>query len=162
LGIVQLIDPFYVKLPDDTFRRASVVGQFCWIPVTHLDPVPRILDVERGDPQEHFATKFSIRNMTDGDFKKKTRLPIKAALAVVHTELVLIHPFRDGNGWVARLLATLMALQAELPPLDFSSLKGYRRKAYYIAIRAGLDRDYKPMEDVFNGVIRKTLRKRRI
>jgi cell filamentation protein len=83
------------------------------------------------------------------------------ALAVVHTELVLIHPFRDGNGRVARLLATLMALQAELPPLDFGSLKGYRRKAYYTAIRAGLDRDYKPMEDVFNGVIRKTLRKRR-
>jgi len=83
------------------------------------------------------------------------------ALAVVHTELVLIHPFRDGNGRVARLLATLMALQAELPPLDFGSLKGYRRKAYYGAIRAGLDRDYKLMEDVFNGVIRKTLRKRR-
>ena len=86
---------------------------------------------------------------------------IVKALAVVHTELVLIHPFRDGNGRVARLLATLMALQAELPPLDFGSLKGYRRKAYYGAIRAGLDRDYKLMEDVFNGVIRKTLRKRR-
>jgi cell filamentation protein len=84
--------------------------------------------------------------------------PVKT-LAVVHTELVLIHPFRDGNGWVARLLATLMALQAELPPLDFGSLKGHRRKAYYGAIRAGLDREYKPMEGVFNGVIRKTLRK---
>jgi cell filamentation protein len=84
------------------------------------------------------------------------------ALAVVHTELVLIHPFRDGNGRVARILATLMALQAELPPLDFGSLKGDRKKAYHVAIRAGLDREYKPMEDVFNGVIRKTLRKRRI
>ena len=83
------------------------------------------------------------------------------ALAVVHTELVLIRPFRDGNGRVARLLVTLMVLQAGLPPLDFSSLKGYRRRAYYAAIRAGLDRDYKPMEDVFSGVIRKTLRKRR-
>ena len=77
MDIVQLIDPFYVKLADDTFRRASVVGQFCWVPVTHLDPIPRLLDVERFDPQEHYATKFSIRNMTDGDFKKKTRLPIK-------------------------------------------------------------------------------------
>jgi len=87
---------------------------------------------------------------------------IVKALAVVHTELVLIHPFRDGNGRVARILATLMALQAELPPLDFGSLKGYGRHAYYVAIRAGLDCDYKPREDVFNGVIRKTLRKRRI
>jgi len=90
LGIVQLIGPFYLKLPDDTFRRASVVGQFCWIPVTHLDPIPRILDVERADPQEHYATKFSIRNMTDGDFKKKTRLPIKA-LSLRETEELVIH-----------------------------------------------------------------------
>lgn len=90
MGIVQLIDPFYVKLSDDTFRRASVIGQFCWVPVTHLDPVPRILDVERVDPQEHFATKFSIRNMTDGDFKKKTRLPIKA-LSLRETEELIIH-----------------------------------------------------------------------
>jgi len=90
LGIVQLIDPFYVRLPGDTFLRASVVGQFCWVPVTHLDPVPRILDVERADPQEHYATKFSIRNMTDGDFKKKTRLPIKA-LSLRETEDLVIH-----------------------------------------------------------------------
>jgi hypothetical protein len=90
LGIVQLIDPFYVKLPGDTFRRTSVVGQFCWVPVTHLDPIPRILDVERADPQEHYATKFSIRNMTDGDFKKKTRLPIKA-LSLRETEDLVIH-----------------------------------------------------------------------
>jgi len=47
------------------------------------------------------------------------------ALAVVHTELVLIHPFRaEGNGRVARMLATLMALQAGLPPLDFSDRIG--------------------------------------
>ncbi len=33
----------------------------------------------------------------------------------VHEELVLIHPFREGNGRVARLLSTLMAFQAGLP-----------------------------------------------
>ena len=37
---------------------------------------------------------------------------VAAALAEVHVELVLIHPFREGNGRLARLLATLMALQA--------------------------------------------------
>jgi len=89
LGIVQLIDPFYVKLPGDTFRQTSVVGQFCWVPVTHVDPIPRILDVARADPQEHYATKFSIRNMTDGDFKKKTRLPIKTLLLRETEELVI-------------------------------------------------------------------------
>lgn len=31
-----------------------------------------------------------------------------AALAEVHVELVLIHPFREGNGRAARILAVLM------------------------------------------------------
>jgi cell filamentation protein len=34
------------------------------------------------------------------------------ALAIVHAELILIHPFRDGNGRCARLLSVLMGLQA--------------------------------------------------
>ena len=39
--------------------------------------------------------------------------------AAVHAEPILIHPFREGNGRCARLLATLMGLQAGLPALDF-------------------------------------------
>ena len=35
-------------------------------------------------------------------------------LAEVHAELVVVHPFRDGNGRLARLLALLMALQTAL------------------------------------------------
>jgi cell filamentation protein len=58
----------------------------------------------------------------------------------------------------ARLLAILMALQAGLPPLDFGSIKGRNRKEYFAAVRAGLDRDYKPMEKVFSDVIRRTQR----
>jgi len=86
---------------------------------------------------------------------------IARALAVVHVELLLIHPFREGNGRAARLLANLMALQAGLPPLDFSGLRGRKRKEYFMAIQAGLDREYKPMEGIFSDVIRKTLRRRK-
>ena len=38
-----------------------------------------------------------------GDMKLKD---LVKALAKVHTELLLVHPFRDGNGRTARLLAT--------------------------------------------------------
>lgn len=82
------------------------------------------------------------------------------ALAVVHTELVLIHPFREGNGRVARMLATLMALQAGLPPLDFSYMIGKGKKEYIKAIHAGVERNYAPMKKVFAAVIRKMLRAR--
>lgn len=80
------------------------------------------------------------------------------AIATVHTELMLIHPFREGNGRVGRLLAILMALQAGLPPLDFGGIKGRKRLEYFAAVRAGLDRDYGPMERMFSGVVRRTLR----
>ena len=80
-------------------------------------------------------------------------------LAVVHTELILIHPFREGNGRLARMLAVLMALQAELPPLDFGGIRGQRKEAYFAAVRAGIDQNYKPMESIFEKVIRRTVRK---
>lgn len=119
-------------------------------PFASANQIPRLM--------EEFEEGF-LRQFTPCGFDTSERTA--KALAVVHTELVLIHPFRDGNGRLARLLATLMALQAGLPPLDFGSLMGYKRKVYFAAIQAGLDRDYKPMEEIFSGVIRKTLRKRK-
>ena len=77
------------------------------------------------------------------------------ALAVTHCELVLIHPFRDGNGRVARLLSTLMALQAGLPLLDFSGIKGKARQAYFLAVQASMGNDYEPMGKVFRAVLRR-------
>jgi len=43
------------------------------------------------------------------------------AIAIVHVELILVHPFREGNGRLSRLLANVMALQAGWPELDFSA-----------------------------------------
>ena len=79
------------------------------------------------------------------------------ALAVVHVELVLIHPFREGNGRTARLLAVLMGLQADLPPLFFDRLSGRKRQQYFGAVRAGMGRNYEPMAEMFSAVIRRTL-----
>jgi len=80
------------------------------------------------------------------------------AIAVIHTELVLIHPFREGNGRVARMLTVLMALQAGLPPLDFGGINGKKRHEYFAAVRAGLDKNYGPMEKIFTSVVRRTMR----
>ena len=54
-----------------------------------------------------------------------------AALAIVHAEFILIHPFRDGNGRCARLLAMLMGLQAGLPALDFGGIRGAKKRRYW-------------------------------
>jgi len=81
---------------------------------------------------------------------------IVEALAVVHTELVLIHPFREGNGRLARMLAIVMGLQAGLPPLNFSRIKGQKKQDYFVAVQAGMDMDYEPMKDIFRSVVRQT------
>lgn len=81
-----------------------------------------------------------------------------SALAIVHSELILIHPFRDGNGRCARLLAMLMGLQAGLPALDFGGIRGAKKREYFAAVHAALGREYDPMTKVFRGVIERTLR----
>jgi len=81
---------------------------------------------------------------------------IAEALAIVHVELLLIHPFREGNGRVSRLLATLMALQAGLPLLDYSDIEGGKKEEYFSAVLAGLSRDYTPMEKIFSEVFSRT------
>lgn len=82
------------------------------------------------------------------------------ALGIVHVELILIHPFREGNGRVARLLANLMAAQANLPSLNYSSidktqnLEGFNW--YILAIHAAIAGNYKPIIDIFKAIIKVT------
>jgi cell filamentation protein len=68
------------------------------------------------------------------------------AIAVTHVELILIHPFREGNGRISRLLADVMAVQAGFEPLDYSSWERNKRQ-YIAAIHQGLDMNYGPMKD---------------
>ena len=84
-------------------------------------------------------------------------MEVAEALAIVHAELILIHPFRDGNGRLARLLAFLMALQADLPSLDFGEI-GMRDNSQYIeAIHSAMDRNYQPLKEIFISILRSTL-----
>ena len=89
MGITQVIDPFYQFLNLKVLKSKPVVGQFCWIASPHIDRIPRVMDVEREKPNEHLATKFKIRNMTDQDFRKKQKLPI-ISLTLRETEELLI------------------------------------------------------------------------
>ena len=102
---------------------------------------------------QDFETRF-LRRYTPCLFKKDE---VVQALAEVHVELVLIHPFREGNGRVSRLLAILMALQAGFPILNFSDIQGKKREIYFRAVREGMKRNYKPMEIIFEKIIGNSL-----
>lgn len=83
---------------------------------------------------------------------------IAESIAVVHVEFILVHPFREGNGRLGRLLSALMALQADLPLLNFEAIKGRYRQEYILAVQAGLDRNYEPMKKIFRHVIERTIK----
>ncbi len=112
------------------------------------DQVPRLMkELERGALRAHTPCRSG------------PAVTVAGAIGVVHAELMLIHPFREGNGRLGRLLATLMALQAGLPLLDFRGIRGPNRQRYFSAIQAAMGRDYSEIGNVFESVIARTLRR---
>jgi cell filamentation protein len=86
---------------------------------------------------------------------------VARGIAEVHAELLLIHPFREGNGRLARWLADLMSLQAglPLPKYEFSGRGALRRqRAYLNAVTRGYWRDYEPLTAFFVEAISRRLK----
>lgn len=123
-----------------SYRRVNVEKDgFLFAPAAEI---PRLMQEFEAGPLRLFTP-----------CKPATIASVAQAVATVHVEFVLIHPFRDGNGRTARLLATLMCLQAGLPVLSFEEFSKKNKKEYFAAIRAGLSEDYAPMAKLFSAVI---------
>jgi Fic family protein len=70
---------------------------------------------------------------------------VRAAMA--HLHLTSIHPFRDGNGRVARILQSLVLAREGLVAPEFSSIEEYlgeHTPAYYAALREVQAGGYRP------------------
>lgn len=89
MGITQIITPFYRKLDSKTFRTSLETGQIAWPPVPYTWAIPQIMEVERESPEEHFASKFKIEQMSGRHFKKRQKLPIKLLQLEETEELVV-------------------------------------------------------------------------
>lgn len=66
-------------------------------------------------------------------------------IAVTHVELILIHPFREGNGRLSRLLADVMMVQSGREPMDYSAWDTNKQK-YISAIHEGFLGNLEPMK----------------
>lgn len=81
-----------------------------------------------------------IKDLTDWLNSKEAKdlYPVLTA-GIAHYEFVRIHPFMDGNGRVARALATLLLYQLDFDIKDFFALDDYyneNRPAYYAALQS--------------------------
>lgn len=100
------------------------------------------------------AARFLGDNMQHFDIEILNKLPkiytdkqeLIADIARVHAELLLIHPFREGNGRTARILANLMSRKAGYGSLKFERIGGAEFENYILAIQAATDNEYTLME----------------
>jgi cell filamentation protein len=88
---------------------------------------------------------------------------VARCLAEVHAELLLIHPFREGNGRLARWLSDVMAFQAGLPGPNYGFVdRGARKRRvdYLEAVKKGYMQDYEPLTAFFVEAFERRLRGR--
>jgi cell filamentation protein len=73
---------------------------------------------------------------------------VYAYISEAMNELLAIHPFREGNGRIAFILANLILMQNDLLPLDVYDAR-HHQDPYYAACEAGrLNKDYAPLANL--------------
>lgn len=79
--------------------------------------------------------------------KNKTKYPALILCAVIHNQFENIHPFKDGNGRVGRILLNNILIKHKLPPININFKN---RVEYYNTLRAyELNKDIKPTIDLY-------------
>lgn len=73
-------------------------------------------------------------------------------LARSHIEFILLHPFREGNGRISRLLLDFMSNKSGVGLLDYSLWDEH--KTFYVrSIQAGVSKDYQYMERLVRDIL---------
>jgi cell filamentation protein len=102
------------------------------------------------------AAQFISKNMKTFEDEILSKMPdeyddlefLVRDIAMVHGELLFIHPFREGNGRNARVLANLMARKQGYKGLNFDKIDDKVFPKYVSAVQAVADKDYLAMERI--------------
>lgn len=78
---------------------------------------------------------------------------IAELLAWVDWRFQWIHPFKDFNGRVGRILLVALAFKLGLPPLDPAAESD--KTAYFAALRAADSGDFSPLREIWLGRLRR-------
>ena len=71
-------------------------------------------------------------------------------IAKAHAELLFIHPFREGNGRTARILANLMSRKQGYNALKFELITEKEFDNYVLAVQSSADKNYAKMEKIIS------------
>lgn len=96
--------------------------------------------VHEGAPQSRI--NHLLKELISWYERNKTKYPALILAAVVHNQFENVHPFRDGNGRVGRILLNNILLKRSLPPININFKN---RQEYYNSLKAyELNKDLKP------------------
>ena len=112
----------------------------------------RTVELSLPDDVLHFCPSIHIAASMD-DYEREylrtlTPLPENSpdtypeTLAKLHAELVIIHPFRDGNGRIARTLVDYLLEQVDVKSARWQALKE-RSDDYHTSIQLSVHKDYR-------------------
>jgi Fic family protein len=76
-----------------------------------------------------------------GDGPEAQQQSLLTRMAIAHAHFEAIHPFRDGNGRVGRLLLPMMMAAEQRTPLYLSAYIEANKPAYYAALKAAQQRE---------------------
>lgn len=135
-------------------------GKFRTVDVTvgdyqppHYSKIRELIKNFCGDLDERLK---SLPRQTD---EEKYLTEIVALLAWFQHQFVWIHPFKDYNGRLARLLTNLLALNLGLPILSIKASTGRDRNNYIQAMKAADQLDYSKLEQLIAHALKESLEK---
>lgn len=135
-------------------------GEFRTIDVTvgeyeppHYSRIPELV--------KDFCDDFSerLKHLPSSDSEEEFLADVVSLLSWFQHRFVWIHPFKDYNGRVARLLTNLLALNLGLPILTIKAESGRDRKRYIKAMKEADGHDYSKLEDLIAKALGESLEK---
>lgn len=132
----------------------------------------RIIDVTVGEYEPPHYSKIAelLQNLCDDLEERLKHIPstqneerflaeVISLLAWLQHRFVWIHPFKDYNGRVARLLTNLLALNLGLPILIIKAETAKDRNNYVEAMKAADQHDYSKLERLIANALKENLEK---
>ena len=122
--------------------------------------LPRTVNISKGGfmfpPAKFLETSLlefesTVLRQLPSSYSNKSEL-IKW-VAKVHAELLFIHPFREGNGRTARLLANLMVAKAGYKLLELGNFSQSKFDEYVTAVQQAASGNYELMEDIISSLL---------
>ena len=111
--------------------------------------IPQLIDSYCKDITERLK---HLPNLNQDDFFNE----LIRFLAWVHHRFLWIHPFRDYNGRIARLLTNVNLLNLDLPPLELRIETKAGRDKYVKALKNADQGDYSKLEELIKAAIEET------